>query len=211
MTTLFSNHRRKFASLTLILGVGLLAVGFVRLPDYTVPMLQGDYAAAATSKYEERFDKNVRQSKNPMLGEPTLEDKFWAGVFDYSAWSIDAATGDRGAARFNLGLSLYRKTDFTESINAMRKAYSGCCDKNGVVKPEYRRRAADIQALIGNAYANSQKTDEAIAAYELSLTLNPWNVTVIYNMERLKDANGGKGGGDGDKDKKPAGTDRTKI
>lgn len=210
MSNLFKNHRRKFAVLTLLLGLGILAVGFVRLPDYTVPMLQGNYAAAATSKYEERFDKDVRRP-NLGLGEPSASDKFWEGASEYGLWACDTAIGDRLAAKFNVGLTQFQDGDYNSSIGSLRKAYNACCEKDGAVKPAHRMRAAEIQALIGNAYANLQKTDEAVAAYELSLTLDPTNRTVIYNLERLQDSSGGKGGGEGDKNKKPAGADRTKI
>lgn len=203
-------HKRAFA-LMLVSSILLLA-GFTRLYDYTTPMLRGDWSEAGKYKYHLDFDEVDPTEPKP---DPTMivEDSVLDKVVKLSIISAnrfcDFVVGDRVPARYNNGLTLYRETNYSEAIVKLNNAYRSLGDGSGGIKPGYRRRAAELQFLIGNAYANLQKTDEAVQAYQLSLQFNPNDQITIYNLERLLSSGGGKGG-QGDKPKS-ANPNKTKL
>ncbi len=193
-------HDRAFALMAV--SALLLTVGFVRLYDYSTPMLRGDWAEAGQYKYHLDFDE---PDPNEPKSELTVDDSlFFQSVklsIDSGHRFCDFVVGDRVPARYNNGLTLYRESNYTEAIVKLNNAYRSLGDGNGGIKPAYRQRAAEVQFLIGNAYANLQKTDEAVQAYTLSLQFNPNDQITIYNLERLLSNGGGKGGDKGDKPK----------
>lgn len=202
------HHRRKLGVVGLVLSLLVLAAGFLRLAEYTVPMFRHDWSTAAVSKYQQRFE-DPTESPLPFEAEPTASGRVAEWVAEKSLWSVDAVVGDRVAARFNQSFKTYKDGDNQSAITQFQKAYSACFDSGGKVRPEYRELASNIQHLIGNAYFSSNKIEEAASAYKLSLTLNPDNKFSTYMLERIQ-GGGGKGDG-GDKGDKPKAADHNKI
>lgn len=189
----------------------LLTIGFVRLNDYTVPMLRGDFYSAGKGKTEFNVDD---PDKTPMPSELFEQDSTFTKVV-MTAWrfswrATDTVVGDRVAAKYNFALELYNEGNYDQAVTALTRAFAALADKDGKVKPGNATLAAKIQFLIGNAYANSKKEGEAINAYQLSLTYDPDNLVTIYNLERLL-SNGGKGGDDKGDKPKPVNPQNSKL
>lgn len=195
---ILGHHRRKCAALLLLASTFVLYVGMVRFVDYTLPMLQGNYEAAAQPKSQ---DTGQSDGSDDMLGplgaNPRIEDliaeRFVQGSNQFFDWSC----GSRELAMFNRGWQKYQDYDFDGARSYFDKAFVALGDANGVISSRDRKFASDLQLLIGNCYANRDKIDQAISAYEMSLTLNPNNIISTYNLERLQDAKKAGGGGKG--------------
>lgn len=188
----------------------LLATGFVRLNQYSVPMLRGDYEKAAKGLTDYNFADKEEGPLPELFAEETWLSKSVVATLRASWQATDTVVGDRRGARYNLGFELYQNNQYEAATTALTKAYASLTDRDGNVEPRHKQLAADIQFLIGNAYANSHKNEEAISAYKLSLKHDPDNIITIYNLERLLSSGGGKGGNDGDKPK-PANPSNTKL
>jgi len=188
----------------------LLVIGFVRLNQYSVPMLRGDYQKAAKGLTDYNFADKGEDPLPEMFAEDTWFTEAVVTTLRACWKATDTVVGDRRGAKYNLGFELYQSNQYDDAATALTKAYASLTDKDGNVKPTHRKLAADIQFLIGNAYANSKKESEAINAYKLSLKHDPDNIITIYNLERLLSSGGGKGGNDGDKPK-PANPSNTKL
>jgi tetratricopeptide (TPR) repeat protein len=186
----------------LLLGSALLLLtGFVRLNQYSVPMLRGDYQKAARGLTDYTFDEKEEDPLSGMFAEETWFTETVVTTLRTSWRATDTIVGDRRGAKYNLGFELYQSSKYEDAATALTKAYAALTDSDGNVKPHHKQLAADIQFLLGNAYANSKKEEEAISAYKLSLKHDPNNIITIYNLERLLNSSGGKGGNDGDKPK----------
>lgn len=192
--------RNWLALAVLFLSLLVLGTGFVRIAGYTVFMTRGDYENAAMNKFQENYDEPDNGPPQPELfGQESTFDK--VVIWSINTWcqTEDTVIGDRVAAKFNHALALYQDHKYSEAVPAFNKAYAACSNKGGKIQPKYRELASVIQLHVGNAYANQGKIDEAVAAYQLSLTYDPNNLITIYNLERLLSNGGGKGGGKGDK------------
>lgn len=202
---------RNWKAMTLLMmSLALLVIGFVRLHDYSVPMLRGDYEDAGKGKTEFDYaDKDTAPQPAELVVEDSLLNRVVVRSIKLGGWATDTVVGDRRAAKFNHGFELYQATRYEESVKVLTRAYAALTDRDGNVKAEHAELAAKIQFLIGNAHANSNKDGEAISAYKLSLKHDPNNVDTIYNLERLLNS-GGKGGNDGDKPK-PSNPTNTKL
>jgi len=192
------------------LSLALLAIGFVRLQFYSVPMLRSDYEYAAKGKTEFDFADKETAPELEIYGKDSKLDQIAIATIQAARRGIDGAVGDRVGGKFNRGYSLYLETRYDDAARELSKAYAALTDSEGKVKPKYEKLASQIQFLIGNAYANQKKEGEAISAYQLSLTHDPDNLVTIYNLERLLSNGGGKGGKDGDKPK-PSNPQNTKL
>lgn len=202
---------RNWKAMTLLMmSIALLVIGFVRLHDYSVPMLRGDYETAGKGKTEFDFaDKDTAPQPAELVVEDSMFNRVVVRSIKLSGAATDTVVGDRRAAKFNHGFELYQATRYEESVKVLTRAYAGLTDRDGNVRAEHAELASKIQFLIGNAHANSNKNGEAISAYTLSLKHDPNNVDTIYNLERLLN-DGGKGGNDGDKPK-PSNPTNTKL
>jgi tetratricopeptide (TPR) repeat protein len=190
--------------------LAFLVVGFVRLNQYSVPMLRGDYAQAAKGKTEFNFADKDTGPQQEIFAEDTWFTKAVMATLRLTWKATDTVVGDRRGAKFNQGFELYQTNQYEDAVIALTKAYAALSDNDGNVKPQHTKLAAEIQFLIGNAYANKKKESEAISAYKLSLKHDPNNIITIYNLERLLASGGGKGGNDGDKPK-PSSPSNTKL
>lgn len=188
----------------------LLLIGFVRLHQYSVPMLRGDYQKAARGLTDYNFADKDEEPLPEMFEEETWFNQAVVATLRATWQATDTVVGDRRGAKYNHGFELYQNNQYDDAATALTKAYASLTDKDGNVKPLHRQLAADIQFLIGNAYANRKKESDAINAYKLSLKHDPNNIITIYNLERLLSNGGGKGGNDGDKPK-PANPSNTKL
>lgn len=197
----YRRHERKAAVVVLLASIACFAIGTIRLLDYSLPMLQGRYELAAQNKWQARYEDADDTSNSLFDYQPTLIDRVGETIYSTSLKSTETVVGDRVAAKFNHGLSLYRQNSYSQSVTALEKAYAACHQDDGRLAPEYVELGGLIQLLIGNAYANDGKTGEAVGAYQKSLSHDPNNQTTIYNLEKLQSASGGKGGEDGDKPK----------
>lgn len=108
--------------------------------------------------------------------------------------------GDTAVPHFNRGLQMYEENDYTPARKAMEACLAECVGSDGQLKESHRKLAAECQFYIGNAWFNSKKTAEAVAAYEECLKLNPGHLTAKYNLEKLQETQpqkpqGGTGGG----------------
>ncbi len=197
-------HRRALAVLALFTSAAAFATGLTRLFDYSLPMASEHYSEAAT--YKSRYIGPPSEAPPlPELGEDVSAfDRAIIWVLDHHNQYVDAAVGSRALAAFNQGLELYQDHQKASARVALQKAFAACCDADGKVLSGYELLASDIQLLIGNTLVDEHKDEDAIAAYEASLTLNPNNIVTTYNLEKLQDATGGGGGSDKkDKDAKP--------
>lgn len=193
---LVANHKRKFAAVLLVASVFALYVGMVRFVDYTLPMLEGDFQAAAQPKSLDSGQADD-DSLGPLVAKPTVDEIIAERFVEGSNKVFDWSCGRRELAMFNEGWRRYLDYDFEGARSYFDKAFVAMTDANGVIQPGERQFASQLQLLIGNCLANRDKTQQAIAAYEMSLTLNPNNIIATYNLERLQDAkqSGGKGAG----------------
>jgi tetratricopeptide (TPR) repeat protein len=198
-------HRRLLVALAFVALAALFLNGVVRSYDYSVPMLTGDYEQAAT--YKSPYSGPPKSSDAPPM-PPGMDDDSWESwilewiVQRYQGY-VDAAVGSRELAAFNHGWTLYQSEKYDEARYALERAYASSCDSSGRILPRNRQLGSDIQLLIGNCHVNAQKTEEAAAAYELSLTLDPDNIVSTYNLERLQDSSKGGGSGTDKKGDKP--------
>lgn len=190
-------HKRRLAALLLVASVFSMAVGMVRFVDYTLPMLQEDYQTAAQSKSGLLVGQPSDDALSPLEVKPTISDLIAERMAQTNNEFFDWSCGSRERALFNEGWKRYQDYDFEGARSYFDKAYTALGDSNGVIRPADRELASNIQLLIGNCYANRDKTPQAVSAYEMSLTLNPNNIIATYNLERLQDAQKGGGGGKG--------------
>ncbi len=189
-------HRRKSAAVLLLASVFVLYIGMVRFVDYTLPMLQGDFQSAAQPKSQVDGQPDD-DTLGPLQDRPTIEDLVTERFVEGSNKFFDWSCGSRNLAMFNEGWKRYQDYDFEGARSYFDKAFVALGDANGAIRDGDRRFASDLQLLIGNCYANRDKIDQAVSAYEMSLTLNPNNIISTYNLERLQDAKKAGGGGKG--------------
>jgi len=197
-------RRRLLVALAFVAFTGVLANGVVRLYDYTLPMLKGDYLAAATYNWPYNAPKGLYDPP-PIPGldpEESWQDQALLWAIDRYQRYADSAVGSRALAAYDYALGLYGEHKYEDAANALQKAFVSCCDKDGKVRPEYRLLASDIQLMIGNTFVDRKKFEDGIAAYENSLRLDPDNIVTTYNLEKLQDSKSG-GGGQDKKDNKP--------
>lgn len=207
---LFARRERK-ALAVMSVSLVLFGIGLLRLQLYSVPMLRGDYESAARGKTEYNFEvEDDTPQPADLFQSDSLFQRTVDGSIRLAGRTSDALVGDRVAAKFNHGLELYRESRYEEAVKALGRAYAAVSDGDGKVKPGYQKLASEIQFLIGNSNANSNKIPEAVDAYKLSLTHDPDNMTTIYNLERLLSSGGGDGGDNGDKPK-PANPINTRL
>ncbi len=193
---LVASHKRKFATVLLVASVFTLYVGMVRFVDYTLPMLEGDFQAAAQPK-SQNSGQSDDDSLGPLVAKPTIDELVAERFVEGSNKVFDWSCGKRELAMFNEGWKRYLDYDFEGARSYFDKAFVAMTDANGVIQPGDRHFASHLQLLIGNCLANRDKTEQAIAAYELSLTLNPNNIISTYNLELLQDAKKSGGAGKG--------------
>lgn len=108
--------------------------------------------------------------------------------------------GDLSVPHFNRALALYEQNDFQSARKGMEACLAECVGSDGQLKESHRQLAAECQFYIGNAWFNSKKTAEAVAAYEECLKLNPGHLWAKYNLEKLQESQPQKpqgGGGAG--------------
>ncbi len=182
----------------------LLAAGLIRLGFYDVNMLAGTYGGASLNAHQDLFEED-EDEPSPVPPALSVPPDVWQRlvVWSMETWkqTEDDLVGDRVAAKFNEALALYRDGKYSEAAKKFARTYAACSGRDGKLRSEYRQLGSAIQLMIGNAYANQGKDDEAVAAYQISLTLDPNNLVTIYNLERLLSSGGGQGGKDGDKPK----------
>lgn len=124
---------------------------------------------------------------------------------DYNAAIQADFFGDKSLPHFNIGLSAYDVDhDYETARKSMERALSFCVGSDGQLMKSHMLLAAQCQFYIGNSYANSKKTAEAVAAYEECLKIFPGHLYAKYNLEKLQNTKpqspqGGKGGSPGRK------------
>lgn len=196
MKNLLGRHHRKLAALLLLMFCCIFACAGFRMYYYSWPLARGDYGLASESV----LLKNVAGEEDD-VAKGFEKRTFYGRCLDKSVelatGYVDFVSGDRVPAKFNLALTQYEDTKYTDAKTRLEKAYAACCDKNGKVHPEYKNLASDIMLLVGNSIWNDGKPEEAVPAYELALKLNPDNLVAAYNLEKLQNTQktGGKGGG----------------
>lgn len=194
--SLLGRHHRKVAFALLMMFAAVFVSAALRTYYYSWPMLLQDYEFASENcrLWQSGLDEEVDENLDvPKSAYDSAIEKSVVVVTGY----VDRVCGDRVVARFNYGLVIYQADDYETARSKLEKAYASCCDEHGVVRPGYQLRASDIMLLIGNAWANRGKVSEAVVAYELSLKLNPGNITATYNLEKLQDSQDGDGSSGG--------------
>jgi tetratricopeptide (TPR) repeat protein len=205
--SLAARYCKLLAAVGLLVCLSITLAGVMRLTTYSLPMWRGDFQQAGTPRTMPNLLDPPDAPRSPL-------EEVDHGWFDRAALSVittwwrteDLVSGSRCLPMYNVGLKRYEEAQYSSARHAFEKAYAACSDANGVVPEGNKNFASDCQLLIGNAFANEGKTDEAVAAYTLSLRHNPNNIFATYNLEKLQDAKKGGGGNDDKGDKpKPAG------
>lgn len=114
---------------------------------------------------------------------------------------LDAAkssVGDPPVALYDFGVQAYKAGDPRLAKDAFTEAFNQLTKNTGVVPPERKELAAQIQFMLGVVNEQSKQFRVAVTAYEDSLRFSPDNLNAKYNLERLKQQfpDMGKGGGD---------------
>ena len=78
----------------------------------------------------------------------------------------------------------YGDTRYTKRV--LKQAFNQLTSQTGLVPPDRRELASDIQHMIGVVDEAEEQFRLAISAYEESLKANPDNMESKYNLERLK-------------------------
>lgn len=96
-------------------------------------------------------------------------------------------SGDSTLALYAHGVDTFtRYGDTRYSKAVLNKAFNELTRQTGLVPPDRRELASNIQHMIGVLNEEEKQFRLAITAYEESLKANPDNMESKYNLERLK-------------------------
>ncbi|MDZ4838049.1 MAG: hypothetical protein SGJ27_30055 [Candidatus Melainabacteria bacterium] len=121
--------------------------------------------------------------------------------------AAQSSVGDPPVALYDFGVQAYKAKDYRLAKDAFTEAFNQLSKNTGVVPPERKELAAQIQFMLGVVNEHAKQFRVAVTAYEDSLRFSPDNLNAKYNLERLKSQfpdMGKGGGGASDPNQKPS-------
>lgn len=113
--------------------------------------------------------------------------------------AAQSSVGDPPVALYDLGVKAHKSGENALAKEALTEAFNQLTKNTGVVPPDRKELASQIQFMLGVVNEHEKQFRVAITAYEDCLRFAPDNIYAKYNLERLKQQfpDGGKGpGGD---------------
>ncbi len=111
--------------------------------------------------------------------------------------AMESPVADRPLVLYDLGLQAYKRDNHDIAKQILTEAFNQLTKNTGVVPPEQKELAGQIQFMLGVVNEHEKQFRVAITAYEDCLRQTPDNLNAKYNLERLKQQfpDMGKGGG----------------
>jgi tetratricopeptide (TPR) repeat protein len=111
--------------------------------------------------------------------------------------AAESSVADPPVVLYDIGLGLYKKGQHAIAKDVFTEAFNQLTKNTGVVPPERKELAGQIQFMLGVVNEHEKQFRVAVTAYEDCLRQTPDNLNAKYNLERLKSQfpDMGKGGG----------------